>query len=117
MISAFSGPSGRRIVDLRRRGDEEELVAEHLGHRAEHREVLDAGQHQHVEAELLDVLGRRQRGAADADLEDGAGAGRVHLADLDAEVGVVLLVLLDADDLEAEVGRRSSRPQSFCSIA
>ena len=95
----------QRVVDLRRRGDEEELVAEHFGHRPEHRDVLQAGQHDHVEAELLDVLRRRQRGAAEPDLEDRARAGRIHLLDRDAQVRVVGLVLLDADDLEAEVLR------------
>ena len=46
-----------------------------------------------------------KRGAAEADFEERAGAGSVHLADLHAEIGIVLLVLLDAGDLEAIVGR------------
>jgi len=89
---------GQRVVDLRWRADEEELVAEHLGHRAEDGEILDAGEQQHVEPELLDVLRRGQRGAAQPDLEDGAGARGIHLLDLHREIGVVGLVLLDADD-------------------
>ena len=42
--------------------------------------------------------------AAKADLEHRAGAGRLHLAQLDAQIGVVLLVLLDADDFDAVAG-------------
>src|SRR5262249_59505220 len=73
---------GQRVVDLARRRDEEELVAEHLGNWPEYRNVLEARQHQHVEARLLDLLRRRQRRAAAADLEDGARTSRVHLLDL-----------------------------------
>ena len=96
---------GQCFVDLRRRCDKEKLVAEHLRHRAKYREVLHACQHQHVEPELLDVLGSCQSGAAEADLEDRASAGCMHLADLHAEIGVVLLVLFDSDELQAVVGR------------
>ena len=99
-ISLFSAPSAKRVIDLRRRSDEEELVAQHLSHRAEHRDVLKARQHDHVETKLLDVIGRRERGATKPDLQKRAGAGSVHLLDLNTEVGVVGLVLLDADDLK-----------------
>ena len=44
------------------------------------------------------------------------GAGRVHLADLHAEIGVVLLVLLDADELEAVVAAVFSA-MFFCRTA
>src|SRR6185312_16396948 len=60
------------VVNLRGRGNEEEPIAEHLGDRTEHREVLDAREHQHVETELFDVLRRGERGSAEADLEYGA---------------------------------------------
>ena len=61
VISVLSGEVRQDGIDLRRGGDEEEVVAEHVGHRAEHRQILQARQQQQVGAQLLDVLRRRQR--------------------------------------------------------